>query len=163
MKNLVSPIALFLLMMMCLSCNIQRDDALTIKREQPVSKIILPLSDSTRIEIRLNDNHSIKSITQYKKSEFNGEQLNFHQNGRLHKKFEAWENIYHGHNYEFFESGALAADNFFCNSYPCTYGAEYWDGPHGIMKKSIHYGTKGEIVRIKFFDSSGNFIKDSTP
>jgi antitoxin component YwqK of YwqJK toxin-antitoxin module len=145
------------------SCKTKKDGSVTIEKKDFVNRIILPQTDSSRLEIILNEDHSIKSVTRYSKSEFNGEQLSFHRNGRVAKKFEAWENVYHGHYYEFYESGAIAADNFFCNSYPCNYAAEYWDGPFGIMKKSIHYGDKGKIDRIRLFDTLGNFIKDSVP
>ena len=108
-------------------------------------------------------NNRITNIIKLINNKENGERLLFYSNGKLSKKAIVSHGIYTDYCYEFYPSGSALAYTFYCGIYPSYFGIEYWDGPLNTMKKSIHYGERGKIERIRFFDSLGNFIKDSIP
>jgi len=37
--------------------------------------------------------------------------------------------------------------------------ADYWDGRYGILKNSLYFNEKGELIYRKSFDSLGNHIQ----
>lgn len=153
---------LVILSLILYSCNSDVNEKIIIDSKNKIRNVEIVENDTTKTIISIR-NGKIESISRYLNNKMNGEQLKFYENGNLAKKIEASGGNKKGYNYEFYPSGSILSYNFYCEIYPCYYGVEYWNGPLNTLKKSIHYGKKGEIYKIRLFDSLGYFIKDTLP
>jgi hypothetical protein len=133
-----------------------------IREQEKIKSIEIFENDSTKSVIILKDG-KIETISKFKKGKLNGEQLKFFSNGNLSKKGGVSNGLSNGYIYEFYPSGSILSFNYYCQIYPCNFGVEYWDGPLNTLKKSIHYGERGNVDKVRLFDSLGYFIKDSFP
>lgn len=146
-----------------LSCKSKTESTiLRIDKNEKIHSIQLIENDSLKTVINVKDG-KILSISKYRNKKLNGELLSFYQNGELSKKQQISDGISNGHYYEFYESGALAFHNYYCNLYPCLYGVELWDQCYEVMRTQIYYGERGEIKKLRLYDTLGNFLKDSIP
>lgn len=127
-----------------------------------ISEVHFKLNDSVHFILTLQPN-GLKSINRYKNHVLDGEQLVFGPNGQLVDKLTTKSGVSNGHQYQFFPSGSLKNFTYYEGIYPAYFGVEYWDNPLNTIHKSIHYGERGSIERIKLFDTLGYFISDSVP
>ena len=143
------------------SCRDNSDNRLTISPSSK-SEIKIDLNDSVYYLVTLKQN-GFRSINRYTNDILDGEQLVFGELGKLEAKYTVKMGISSGHQYHFFESGSLKNYTYYKGIYPTYFGVQYWDNPLNTINESIHYGDRGRIDRIKFFDSLGYPIKDSIP
>jgi hypothetical protein len=164
-KSIINSSIITILVLSIYACNssdTKKNDRIVIIKSVKVQTIEVIENDSMKSIIIIKDG-KVENIDKYKNGKLNGEQLKFYDNGLLSKKINTSNGITEGHKYEFYPSGSILSYNYYCQIYPCYFGVEYWDSPLNTLKKSIHYGKRGEIEKVKLFDTLGYFIKDSVP
>ena len=161
MKQNIFMIVVFCLFLFACKSN-KKPETITLQKKDSIQKVEIVENDYTKTVINLKG-AQIESIIKYVNNKMTGEQLSFHKNGFLSKKLQTLKGITEGHRYEFYESGAFMSHTYYKDIYPAFFGTQYWDGPYGLMKSSIHYKDRGEIERVRIFDTLGNFSKDSVP
>jgi antitoxin component YwqK of YwqJK toxin-antitoxin module len=138
-------------------------DTLTINKNDKIHTIRITKNDSITEVIQLDSQLNFVFIAEVNNGVISGPALNFYPNGQVSKKVDTKFGVRDGHVQYYYESGALKIDLFYYFGRPIIYGAEYYDGRYGITKYSIRFGDKKGIVKIKIFDSLGNFLRDSIP
>lgn len=164
MKKIIKngSVIIFLFLISCNEKNSNQNKKIIIGKNDKIQSIEIVESDSTKSIIFIKDG-KVENINKYKNEKLNGEQLRFYDNGMLSKKANVSNGVSEGYIYEFYPSGSILSYNYYCQIYPCYFGVEYWDNPLNTLKKSIHYGKKGSIDKVRLFDTLGNFTKDSIP
>lgn len=146
----------------CKNKEINNSESTIVISTKQNQNIELVNNDSEKTIINI-DNGKIKHIYKLVNDNYDGEILRFHDNGILKLKTNVFNGVTNTHSYGFYDNGAIKDFTFYCDFYPCHFGVEYWNNPLSTVKKSIHYGEKGKIIKIKIFDEHGYHIKDSIP
>jgi hypothetical protein len=161
-KVSIKILSIFTTMSLLYACNEKgrNSNNLVINNKDAISTITVIENDSMKSVITIKSG-KVETLNKFLNEKLNGEQLKFYPKGGVAKKANVSVGISEGYVYEFYPSGSVLSYNYFCNIYPCYFGVEYWDNPLNTIKKSIHYGNKGNINKIRLFDTLGIFIKDS--
>ena len=169
MKNLGRFILLVSFVVFICSCRDRfikdknNKNVIEIEKPDKVEVVQLRLNDSMYIRINLDSGVQLRSIVWHNKNSIDGESLVFYPNGRLKKKVTNKDNLRDGHAQYFYESGSIKSDLLYYNGKPSYYGVEYWDYYFSIPKHVYVFGDKGIVSKIRNYDTSGNYLRDSTP